>query len=176
MAMSNIDPFAYTSKVMQLTTRPGALLVVGDGQDKANVMAIGWCHLGVIWNQPVCVVYVRPSRYSYTFLEKWGQFTFNLLPPAMQDKVLLCGSRSGRDGDKFTAAGLTKQPAEKVKVPVIKEAIWQCECEVIHHNDIIAGNLQQEVIGRFYQQGDFHRCYYGLLVSCRGDREAIQAI
>jgi flavin reductase (DIM6/NTAB) family NADH-FMN oxidoreductase RutF len=45
-------------------------------------------------------------------------------------EVLFCGRRSGRDLDKFAAAGLTPLPAETVEAPAIAEALAHVECEV----------------------------------------------
>ena len=41
-----------------------------------------------------------------------------------------CGVRSGRDVDKFKETGLTREKADIVKAPMIKEAPVSIECRV----------------------------------------------
>ena len=41
-----------------------------------------------------------------------------------------CGVRSGRNEDKFAAAGLHKEEASKVSAPLIKESPVNIECRV----------------------------------------------
>ena len=45
--------------------------------------------------------------------------------------VDFCGTRSGRDVDKFVEAGLTPEPAVHVKPPLIKECPVNVECKVV---------------------------------------------
>ena len=97
-----------------LLEKPGALLVTQGWDDKANVMAIGWAHIGILWSEPICMVYVRHSRHSYTLLEQLRQFTVNTVTPDMNKIVELCGTVSGRDEDKFTAADLMAAAGKKV--------------------------------------------------------------
>ena len=73
MAKQDVGPFEYLAQFNKLLANPGALLGTMDRDDKPNVMAIGWAHIGIIWSRRVCVVYVRPSRHSYTCLEQLRQ-------------------------------------------------------------------------------------------------------
>ena len=176
VSKSDCDPFEYLPQFSKLLPRPGALLVSGDANDKPNVMTIGWAHIGILWSRPVCIVYVRPSRYSYSCLEQLHQFTVNVATAELAKAVSLCGTVSGRDQDKFQAAQLTPAPARAVKSPVIEQCILHYECNIAHHNDLIPENLDPQVINSCYAQGDFHRCYFGEIVACYGDRSALQKI
>ena len=69
-----------------------------------------------------------------------------------------CGVRSGRDVDKFKEAHLTKEPAQFVKAPMIKESPVSIECRVTevkelgsHHMflaEVLAVHAQQEYIDK----------------------------
>jgi len=174
MSKQEFDPFGYLEAFYELLQKPGALLVTEGWDGKANVMTIGWAHVGVVWSGPIMIVYVRPSRHSYTVLEQVRQFTVNTATKGMAKAVGLCGTVSGRDEDKF-AAGLTAAAAKKVKPPVIEECILHYECNVVHYHDMVMENMHRKVIDSKYPEGDFHRVFYGEIVACYGDREKLEA-
>jgi len=175
MSKHALDPFANLAEFNKTLVRPGALLVTQGVDDRPNVMTIGWCHLGVLWGEPVCIVYVRPSRHSFTCLEQLRQFTVNAAGPGMAKAVGLCGTVSGRDEDKFEAAGLTAVASQKVKPPVIEECWLHYECTAVHTNDMKAINMHHDIKKEFYPQGDdFHRLYYGRVDACYGDVERLK--
>lgn len=90
-------------------------------------MTIGWGALGNIWGKPVFTVMVRHSRYTHELIEAHNEFTVSFPLTAAFSKALgLCGSKSGRDMDKFAAAEITPAEGQTVKVPVIKApgCIW----------------------------------------------------
>ena len=173
MPKQDCDPFEYLSQATRLTSKPGSLLVTQGAADKPNVMTIGWVHIGLIWGKPVCIVYVRPSRHSYTCLEQLRQFTVNIPTAALAKAVALCGTVSGRDQDKFTAAKLTAVPARQVKPPVIDECILHYECNVIHYSDLIPANLHRTVSDGCYAAADYHRCYFGDILATYADLDAL---
>jgi flavin reductase (DIM6/NTAB) family NADH-FMN oxidoreductase RutF len=140
----------------------GLLLASTRADGVSNVMTIGWATVGVIWDLPVMVVMVRPSRYTYQFVEESKVFTVNVPTLGMKEYVSLCGTRSGRDVDKLaqvaTSAGQTVDSVVLDACPLVYE------CKVVHWNDIQPPNLDPAVRGRSYPQGDFHRLYYGHIV------------
>ncbi|TKJ45032.1 flavin reductase, partial [Candidatus Aerophobetes bacterium Ae_b3b] len=80
----------YLRETFKMMNETGLLLVSGD-MEKSNVMTIGWGTSGIIWGKPVFIVLVRPSRYTYGFIEKIGQFTVNVPFPEMEEIVSFCG-------------------------------------------------------------------------------------
>ena len=85
----------------------GVLLTSIGGDGRSNVMTIGWATVGVVWGMPVMVVLVRPSRYTYEFVEESKSFTVNVPTPEMRDFVTLCGTRSGREVDKLAQVSVS---------------------------------------------------------------------
>ena len=53
----------------------GVLLASTRASGQSNVMTIGWATIGVIWGLPILVVMVRPSRYTFQFVEASGLFS-----------------------------------------------------------------------------------------------------
>ena len=104
------------------------VLLASAGRDrKPNVMAIGWGTIGVIWQRPVFIVLVRPSRYTFHLIQETGDFTVNVAPVALTEAVTYCGTVSGRDHDKFKERCLTALPAKNVTSPIIKECLINFE-------------------------------------------------
>ena len=53
---------------------------------------------------------VRKTRHMLELIEKSGEFTVNVPRVGMEAPVDFCGIVSGRDTDKFAAAGFTAVP------------------------------------------------------------------
>jgi flavin reductase (DIM6/NTAB) family NADH-FMN oxidoreductase RutF len=154
-------------EMLGMLSRGGLLLASTREDGQSNVMTIGWATVGIIWGLPVMVVLVRPSRYTYQFIESSGVFTVNVPTPDMRPYVNLCGTKSGRDVDKL--AEVTTKPGQEVNCVVLDDCPLVYECRVVHTNDVIPGNLMPDIVDRAYPSGDFHRVYYGqiLRVSAR---------
>ncbi len=74
-----------------------------------------------LWNKPFVQVVVRPSRFTFQFMEKFNSFTLSVLPESHREVLQLLGSRSGRDGDKIHDSGLTPIPSDKIDAPGFEE-------------------------------------------------------
>ncbi len=59
-----------------------------------------------------------------------GEFVINLVPSSLARACDLCGVVSGRDGDKFARAGLTREAMRDVNCPGVAECPVQLECRV----------------------------------------------
>ena len=99
---------------------PAVMVSVTDGQGNDNIITVAWTGT-ICTNPPMVYISVRPSRYSYEMLKKTGEFVINLTTEELAFATDYCGIRSGRDVDKFKEAHLTKEPAQFVKAPMIKE-------------------------------------------------------
>ena len=111
--------FDFANETLERMSGRGVFLTVGE--DKPNTMTIGWGSISVYWGKPIFIVPVRHSRYSYSILEEGDVFTVSVPPltQEMNSALGICGSRSGRDTDKYGLAGLSLLPGRTVKVPVI---------------------------------------------------------
>lgn len=146
--------------------RPGILLTTKVG-DKVNSMTIGWGTMGIIWERPVFVAYVRQQRYTREMLDECREFTVNVPVGEYDRKILgICGSKSGRDIDKVETAGLTLVEPEVISTPGIKELPLTLECRVLYRQEQESGLFNSEITRQFYtiETGD-HICYYGEIVA-----------
>jgi flavin reductase (DIM6/NTAB) family NADH-FMN oxidoreductase RutF len=123
MAKRNLKPTAAVFPVP-------VVLVTCQGETGApNIITISY--IGILSSKPPMIgIGVRPGRYSYGLIEKSKQFVVNIPSEEMLKVSDFCGTVSGRNVDKFEAAGLTPVPSEKVKAPAIEECPVHLECEV----------------------------------------------
>ena len=143
---------------------PGLLLTSVGSDGNPNSMAIGWGVAGIIWRLPMFVVLVRPSRYTYKLIEASNDFTVNVPTLEMENIVKFCGTKSGRDVDKFSELGLNPRNVPEIKSPIIEECPINFVCKVVHKNDVIPEELAPEIKGRAYKKGNYHRVYYGEII------------
>ena len=160
----------HFSKLCQALGQGGALLVSLDEAKRPNAMTIGWAQVGIIWGKPICTVLVRPSRYTFRCCNTTGDFTVNLPRLSQAEQVLFCGTKSGRDYDKFAECGFTPVPprAPQMSSPFIAECGLAYECRVVHYNDVLPPQLAPEIQESCYPSGDYHRIYFGEILSVHG--------
>lgn len=111
-----------------LSPVPVVMVSCGDMED-ANIISIAWT--GIINSEPPLVyISVRPTRHSYNIIKNTGEFVINLPDEKLVWEVDYCGTKSGREIDKFKEAKLTKQQCTLVKAPAIKQCPVSLECKV----------------------------------------------
>lgn len=125
-----------------------------------NIITLAWVGT-VCSNPPMISISVRPSRYSHELISRSGEFAINIPDSGMTEICNFCGSRSGRDIDKFKALKLNKENSFKLKTPMIKECPISIECFVrqtlnLGTHDVFIGevasvNAQEKYI---YPDGD----------------------
>ncbi len=162
----------YLEETLDKLGNPGLLLVSADADGKPNAMTIGWGTVGIIWGKPIFAVLVRPSRYTYGLMEQTNDFTVNVPSAELRKAVAFCGSKSGRDYDKFAELGMTAVPGKEVKSPIIDECVIHYECKVVHKNDVLKDKLTSEIVSGAYPEGDFHTIYYGEILSVYASPDA----
>jgi flavin reductase (DIM6/NTAB) family NADH-FMN oxidoreductase RutF len=176
MATKKIHYTDYYAEVMKALTSHGLLIGSYDAAGKANLMTIGWGAMGSVWGMPLWFVLVRPSRYTYRCIEHSGCFTVNVPTEAMGKACAYCGSKSGRDVDKFAECKLTARKASTVLAPVVTECPIVYECQVVHSNDVIPSKLADDIRSGMYVSGDYHRVYCGKILAAYADTDGAAAL
>jgi flavin reductase (DIM6/NTAB) family NADH-FMN oxidoreductase RutF len=96
---------------------------------KPNIITISW--IGIVNSEPPMLsISVTPKRHSFDMLKKAGEFVVNLTSEDNLAAVDFCGTRSGREFDKFKMMNLTPLPGKIVSAPLIKECPINLECQV----------------------------------------------
>lgn len=156
--------FAEMSKELLNQISKGAFLTVKSG-DKVNTMTIGWGSLGVIWSKPMFTIAVRYSRYTHELIEKTQDFTVSFpLKGQLKKELGICGTKSGRDIDKFKECNLTLKEGELVNSPVIDECDLHLECKIVYKQPMDENALCNGIKEKAYANGDYHVLYYGEIV------------
>lgn len=103
------------------------MLVTAGNKSSYNTMTASWGAVGYVWNKPSTFITVRDSRYTYQFLQREESFTLSFFTEDYRGALRICGTKSGRDADKVTQAGLTpvETPAGLMS---FKEARMIIEC------------------------------------------------
>jgi flavin reductase (DIM6/NTAB) family NADH-FMN oxidoreductase RutF len=109
--------------------RVPALVVTRGKNDRLNFLT-------AVWFTPTgaepsrMVVAIQKRTLTYDFLLERGEFVMSAPTDKMMEIVVFGGYVSGRDVDKWQAAGLTAVRPSKISVPLIGEAIGNVEYKV----------------------------------------------
>jgi flavin reductase (DIM6/NTAB) family NADH-FMN oxidoreductase RutF len=133
-----------------------------------NTMTVAWGSFGTMWQWPFAQVVVRPTRYTYEFMEKYPTFTLCAFDLDHQAALEFLGSRSGRDGDKVAESGLTPVASSRVAAPSFAEAELIIECVKIYWDDVDPSHFLDPEIENRYPLRDYHRSYFGRIEAVLG--------
>ena len=114
---------------------PVVLASVGGKKD--NIIALAMCHIFSM-KPPYLGVGIAPRRFSHELFKESKDFAINIPNRGMLKAVVTCGTKSGRDVDKFQVSGLTREKATKISSPLIAECPVNIECVKV--NEIEAGD------------------------------------
>ena len=115
---------------------PLPVVMVSCGNMKnSNIITVAWT--GILNTNPAMVyISVRPSRYSYKLIKESGEFVINLTNRKLVKQTDWCGVKSGKDYDKFKEMNLTKEKANFLSCPMIKESPVSVECKVVEIKEL----------------------------------------
>lgn len=163
--MKQLEPHTIAERLNGAMRTGGVFLNLKRG-DEPNTMTISWGTMGIAWGDDVFMTMVRHSRHSHGMMEDARRFTVSIPRPGeLKEALALCGVKSGRDTDKFAAAGLTAVPAQAVEGIVIGECDLHLECEVVCASEMQPDGLDESIRGA-YKDGDYHTLYFGRIVRC----------
>lgn len=135
-----------------------------------NAMTVAWGGFGNMWSLPMALAVVRPSRYTFQFLNQFDTFTLCAFPESFKDALNLIGTKSGRDGDKIKESGLTPIAAKIADAPVYEQAELMVECKKMYWDDFKPEHFLHPEIEKHYPNGDFHRMVIGQILFISGDQ------
>lgn len=113
---------------------PVVMVSCGD-MEKSNIITVAWT--GIANSDPAMVyISVRKERHSYEIIKSTKEFVINLTNEKLAFVTDWCGVKTGAKVDKFKEKKLTKEKANFVKCPLIKESPVSIECRVIEEKDL----------------------------------------
>jgi len=143
----------------------GAFLTVRSGS-ALNTMTIGWATFGVVWSKPIMMVAVRSSRHTFEIIEAAKDFTVTVPAEDMHKETAYCGSKSGRDVDKFKMCNLETTDGRQVASPIIKTRGLHYECRIIYKSAMDPACLDGDYDSSLYPKKDYHTLYFGEILAC----------
>jgi flavin reductase (DIM6/NTAB) family NADH-FMN oxidoreductase RutF len=161
--MERIDYMSVAEKLMD-QIKKGAFLTVRAGE-QTNTMTIGWGLIGFVWRKPIFMIAVRNSRHTFPIIEKAADFTLTFPTKDMHEALMFCGSKSGRDVDKYKACNLKLEKAQQTISPIIATPATHLECKIR-----FKAPMDPEYLDKGYQElypaKDYHTLYFGEIVDC----------
>ena len=134
---------AYTTprQVVLITTRH-------DGVD--NIWPLD-AHIFLSFQPKLYGIAVTRSSQGGELVRRSGVFVVNFVPSTWEKIIFFCGSVSGRNVDKFAAAGLQKEEADSVDAPRLAHSLGALECkvrQVVEAGDhtLFIGEVTQEIL------------------------------
>lgn len=112
----------YPEQIVLVTTRKP--------EGGANVMAVGW--VAIASEEPLMFVLgIDDGAYTYKLIKKTKEFVVAFPNEKMSREVLFVGTRHGQNCNKIAGSGLRVQKADKVKAPLIADAVANFECRLV---------------------------------------------
>lgn len=161
--MTEVDYLSVAEEVMN-KIKKGAFLTVKAG-DRLNTMTIGWATIGICWRKPIFMIAVRDSRHTFTIIEDAADFTVSIPFADKQKEIAYCGTRSGRDRDKYKECGLSVVDGRTVVSPIVDVAGLHFECRIVYKSAMDPAQLVAEVEA-LYPDKDYHTLYFGEITAC----------
>jgi len=175
MAISELQEISirsFISESFELWDKIWLLLTSGDySTGKFNSMVVAWGGFGIMWNKPMAMVVVRPTRHTFSFINSFDTFSLCVFPEQYREAMNLLGTKSGRDGDKIKASGLTPVASFSIAAPVFQEAELIIECRKMYWDDLDPKHFLYPEIEKNYAKKDYHRMYFGEILRITGDKQ-----
>ena len=166
-----LDTFKKMKLLQPFTTPKMPAVLSAGNKDSHNSCVIGWGLLGVAWSKPLFIVYVKPDRYTYQFMETTEFFTVNFIKKSLYKKFRIYGNKSGRDINKEEESGAQIQYLDNGGI-TFKEAEEVYVCKVMAKTYFDEKNLSKEIIdfydkasGLFKQTKEPHGVYIGEIIA-----------
>ncbi|HUH65895.1 MAG TPA: flavin reductase family protein [Syntrophales bacterium] len=162
--MKDVDYMSVAQDSMN-KIKKGAFLTVKSGKG-LNTMTIGWATFGVVWTKPIMMVAVRLSRHTFGIIEAAKDFTVSIPMGDMQKEIAICGTKSGRDVNKYQLCDLETADSRHVASPIIKTAGRHYECRIVYKSAMNPALLDKDYDSSLYPKKDYHTLYFGEIAAC----------
>lgn len=116
-------------KVHQLIGEGPVLLVVTSDGRRDNIMTMAW-HTMLEFKPPLIGCCIAPQNHSLQALKKTRECVLAIPGRDLLEKAAGIGNCSGTEVDKFAHFRLHRDAAGEVKVPLIRECLYNIECRL----------------------------------------------
>ena len=159
-----VKPEDLSENPFQMIGKEWFLISAGRAE-RFNMMTASWGTMGVFWNKPIAICFVRPTRHTFNFMEENDVYALSFLGKENKSVHKICGSKSGRDINKVKETGLLPVKTEQGAI-TYEQARITFECKKIYLDDLKSGFfLPDNIDSEFYPAKDYHRVYYGEILN-----------
>ncbi|MEW6668621.1 MAG: flavin reductase family protein [Thermodesulfobacteriota bacterium] len=162
--MRSVDYMAAAERAIAQIKKDGAFLTAKAGSD-LNTMTIGWALLGFVWGKPILMVAVRKTRHTFSIMERAADFTVSVPTADMHEALMFCGTRSGREVDKYRACGIKTKAGLKTTSPVLQVSGIHFECRIVLKSPMDP-TFMDKGLEALYLAKDYHTLYFGEIQEC----------
>jgi len=121
------------------------MLVSVSHEDKESIITLAWggtCSS----NPPYIAVAIRKERFSYDLISKSKEFVVNIPTADLKESVEFCGTKSGKEYDKWKECNFTKGQSVEITTPYILECPVSMECKLhqiieLGSHDLLIGEV-----------------------------------
>ena len=166
-----IAPWELHENFFSLIKNDWMLVTAGD-INNFNTMTASWGTIGILWNKPIAICFIRPHRYTYEFVEKYDCYTLSFFDYQYREILDFCGTHSGRDIDKVAQTGLRSVETSLGNI-TFEQSRLVLECRKIYTDTLKPESfLIMDVAHKNYPSRDFHKFYIGEIISCYARKSA----
>lgn len=118
------------SEVYRLLEPGPVVLLTSAYKEQPNIMTMSLYTL-MEYERPIVGCVIRSTNYTFNFLKATKECAINIPTVELAEKVVGCGTTSGREIDKFQTFQFMNELASSISVPLIEECFANLECKVI---------------------------------------------
>ena len=139
------------------------MLITAGNEEKFNTMTASWGGVGFLWNKNVAITFIRPSRYTFDFVENNDYYTLSFFGGKMKEELTFCGRNSGRDVDKIKETGLV--PVFGENAPYFEQADLVLVCRKLYKQPMTKeAFVDTSIADSVYPDNEFHYTFIGEIV------------
>ncbi|MGI6337525.1 MAG: flavin reductase [Eubacteriales bacterium] len=147
----------FTDNPFDLIGKQWMLITAGD-ETRCNTMTASWGGLGVLWSKPAAFVFIRPQRFTKTFVDTHDTLSLTFFDESFREQLNYLGAVSGRSEDKIAHAGLTT--VFDGETPYFKEARMALICRKLYAQQLDPKCfIDPDPDRRCYPEHDYHTMY-----------------
>ena len=139
------------------------MLITAGNEEKFNTMTASWGGIGFLWNKNVAITFIRPSRYTFEFVENNDYYTLSFFGGKMKNELTFCGRNSGRDVDKIKETGLV--PVFGENALYFEQAELVLVCKKLYKQSMTKESfIDTSIADTVYPDNEFHYTFIGEIV------------
>lgn len=132
--------------------------------DKFNMMTISWGEIGTLWSKPVITIYVKPIRYTNSFMENSDYFTVSFFEEKFRQNLLSLGTLSGKNVNKeelISTKIITDDKYVTYEDALLTFKLKKIYSQQLKLENINNGALSESELNHYYSKEPLHIMYIG---------------